>query len=89
MNSYQLTLLLKNDLDEKARKELLDSVAGKFAEIGKQDLWGSRNLVYPIKKQDKAFYAHFEFKAQPQEVPSLDKMLKLNEDVIRYLLIRV
>lgn len=88
MNSYQLTLLIKNDLAEKTRKELLDSVTKKFGKLEKEDLWGNKNLAYPIKKQDKAYFAHYEFDAEPKEISGLDKMLKLNEDIIRYLLIR-
>lgn len=89
MVMYKLTLLIKNNLDEKTRKEVLDDVTKNFGKLTKEDLWGSKNLAYPIKHQDKAFYAHFEFESEPDKIPSLDKQLKLNEDIIRYLLIRV
>lgn len=85
---YQLTLLLKNNLEEKAREELLSEVTKNLGQVKKADLWGVRNLAYPIKHQEKAFYANFEFEAEPASIPTLDKTLKLNEDIIRYLLIR-
>ncbi len=88
MNSYQLTVVVKNDLDEKARGELLAGVTKQFGKLNKEDLWGNRDLSYPILKQTKAFYAHYEFEADPSTIFSLDKSLKLDEDVIRYLLIR-
>lgn len=88
MNQYLLTLLIKNDLEEKARKELLDGVTKNFGKLSKEDLWGTRSLSYPIKHQDRAFYAHFEFEAEPSSIASLDKSYKLNEDIIRYLLLR-
>lgn len=88
MNSYLLTLVIKNDLKEEERKKLLTSVTEKFGKLEKQDLWGVKNLSYPIEHQDKAYFAHFEFEADPKTVPPLDKMIKLNEDIIRYLLIR-
>ncbi len=88
MNNYQLTLLIKQDLDEKDRKELLDSITKKIAKVEKEDLWGTRDLSYAIKHADKAFYAHYEFLDEPANIPSLDKMIKLNEDIIRYLLIK-
>ncbi len=88
MNSYLLTVLIKNDLEEKDRKELLDSITKKIAKVEKENLWGTRDLSYAIKHADKAFYAHFEFSEEPQNIPSLDKMIKLNEDIIRYLLIK-
>lgn len=88
MNSYLLTLVIRPNLEEKARKELLDSITKRFAKVEKEDLWGSKNLSYPIQKHDKAYFAHFEFQSDPKDIPSLDKTVKLNEDIIRYLLIK-
>ena len=88
MQNYLLTLVIKNDLEEKERQALLESISGKIAKVDKEDLWGVRDLVYPIKHATKAYYAHFEFSDEPKNIPSLDKMIKLNEDIIRYLLIK-
>ncbi len=89
MNSYALTIVLKTDLDEKARKELLESVTKKFEKIEKEDLWGARDLAYPIQHQTKGWYAHYLFDADPQVAASLDKTLKIEEDILRYLLVRI
>ena len=89
MNSYYLTLVLKPDLEEKVRKELLDNIKKKFEKIIKEDLWGARDLAYPIKKQTKGFYVHFEMEADPKIIKDIDKTLKVEEDIIRYLLVRV
>ena len=80
-------------MDEKMRKELLDSMVkkllGEDGKVKKVDLWGERELVYPIKRQTKGFYAHFEIEADPKSAKGLDKTLKLEEDILRYLLVRV
>lgn len=93
MNSYLLTLVSKPDMDEKERKALLDSMVkkllGEEGKVSKEDLWGVRELAYPIKKQSKGFYAHYEISADPKAAKGLDKTLKLEEDVLRYLLVRV
>ncbi len=89
MNNYQLTLLVKNDLDEKKRASLLDSLKKDFGSLTKEDLWGSRNLSYPISHMDKAFYAHFEFSSEPSAILDLDRKIKLNEDIVRYILLKV
>ncbi|MBI2039745.1 30S ribosomal protein S6 [Candidatus Microgenomates bacterium] len=92
MNSYYLTLVLKPDLEEKERKVLVDNVVKKLTgddgKVEKEDLWGIRDLAYPIKRQAKGFYAHFEINAEPKSAKGLDKLLKVEEDVLRYLLIR-
>ncbi len=93
MNSYYLTLVLKPEMEEKERKTLLDSMVkklvGEDGKVEKEDLWGVRDLAYPIKRQTKGFYAHFEIEADPKNAKGLDKTLKLEEDVLRYLLVRV
>lgn len=79
-------------MEEKERKTLLDSMVkklvGEEGKVAKEDLWGERDLAYPINKQNKGFYAHFELAADPKNAKGLDKILKLEEDVLRYLLIR-
>ena len=88
MNNYLLTVLVKENVDDKAREELLSDIKKNFGKLGKEDLWGMRELAYPIKHMDKAYYAHFEFESEPNTISALDKSLKLNEDVVRYLLLR-
>lgn len=91
MPTYTLTVLIKNDIDDGKRKEILDTLKEKIENDGrliKEDLWGSRNLVYPIKHQNRAYFALMEFEKDPGSILSLDKTVKLNEDIIRYLLIR-
>lgn len=79
-------------MDEKIRKTLLDSMVkrltGEDGKVEKEDLWGERELAYPIKKQTKGFYAHFEIQSDPKNARGIDKQFKLEEDVLRYLLVR-
>lgn len=92
MNSYYLTLVLKPDVEEKERKTLLDlmvkKLVGEDGKVEKEDLWGVKDLAYPIKRQTKGYYAHFELRADPKNAKDIDKILKVEEDVIRYLLVR-
>ena len=89
MNSYYLTLVLKPDVEEKARGELLDGLKKKLEKVVKEDMWGMRDLAYPIKKHTKGYYVHLEMEADPSLIKDIDKTLKVEEDIIRYLLIRV
>lgn len=92
MNNYLLTLVLKPELSEKERVSVLDDMkkkaTGADGKITKEDLWGVRELAYPIKKQTKGFYAHFEVETDPKVAKSLDNSLKVEEDIIRYLFVR-
>lgn len=88
MPNYNLTILINNRVDEKGRTGLVDDVKKNFGNLIKEDLWGVRSLAYEIKHMDKAFFAHFEFEAEPKSIITLDKNIRLNEDIIRYLLVK-
>lgn len=85
--NYTLTLLIKGSLDDSGRKALLESITSQFDSV-EEDLWGSKNLAYPINKSDKAYYAHYQLVGDPKKIPAIDKKLRLNEDIIRYLLLK-
>ena len=93
MNNYYLTLVLKADIEEKERKALLDSMVKRFigeeGQVTKEDMWGNRDLAYSIKRQTKGYVAHFEVTADPKNAKTIDKALKVEEDILRYLLVRV
>lgn len=80
-------------MDEKERKTLLDSVTkkltGEDGKIDKEDMWGAKDLSYPIKKQTKGFFVHYIATTDPKNGKAIDKTLKLEEDILRYLLVRV
>ena len=58
-------------------------------EIDKVDNWGKRRLAYDIRKQREGTYAVFEAKAEPSMVRELERQLRLNENVLRFLSTRV
>ncbi len=80
-------------MEEKERKALLDTMikklTGEGGKVEKEELWGNKDLAYAIKKQTKGFYAHFEVTADPKNGKAIDRNLKLEEDILRYLLVRV
>lgn len=89
MNKYALTLIVKPDMEEKARKELLNLVTKKMGDNVKEELWGIRDLSYPIQKLTKGFFAHYFFETDPASIAPLDKFIKMNEDILRYIIVRV
>lgn len=80
-------------MDEKERRTLLDSVTKKLigddGKIEKEDMWGAKDLSYPIKKQTKGFFVHYLVTTDPKNGKAIDNTLKLEEDILRYLLVRV
>ncbi len=54
-----------------------------------QESWGMRNLAYPIKNNKKAFYEFMNIEMPQENIDLMNSKLNLNENVIRYLSIKV
>ena len=55
------------------------------AENVKLDLWGRRQLAYPIGTRENGYYAVARFDAEPTLLPEYERALKLDDSVVRYL----
>jgi small subunit ribosomal protein S6 len=93
MWKYELTIILpgsataakKKSVSEKLKK-LITASKGK---IGKMEDWGKKELSYKIAKNDSGIFLHFPLELEAEVAKNLDTKLNLEEDIIRYLLIRV
>ncbi len=92
MNSYYLTLVLKPELEEKERVALLDQIKKRVladdGKLDKEDIWGSRDLNYSIKRNSKGYYVHYQVTTNPANMKGIDKVLKVEEDILRYLVVK-
>jgi small subunit ribosomal protein S6 len=92
MYDYETLTVLHPDLGEAGAKEVVQKVRGILeagrAEIKKVDEWGMRELAYPIRKQRRGIYALVEYKSEPQAVAELERQLKLNDQVLRFITVR-
>jgi small subunit ribosomal protein S6 len=59
------------------------------AEVGKAESWGKRRLAYDIRKQREGTYAVLECSAEPATIKEFERLLTLNEQVLRFLTTRV
>ena len=94
MNRYELIYIIDTGLEEAARKELIEKVSalitGNGGEIEKVDeTWGKRRLAYAIDYKNEGWYVLVNFKA-PAELPrELERNLQINENVLRYLVVKL
>ena len=80
LSSNELSNELKNHTD------LVSELKGN---IVYQESWGMRNLAYPIKNNKKAFYEFMNIEMPQENINLMNTKLNLNENVIRYLSIKV
>ena len=94
MNRYEMIYIIDADLEEAARKELIEKVSALITnnggEIEKVDeTWGKRRLAYAIDYKTEGWYVLVTFKA-PAELPrELERNLQINENVLRYLIVKL
>ena len=91
MPSYELTYILR-PLDEPALAALNERIANLIAssggEITARNDWGKRHLAYPIRKLNEGYYVALQLNLPQKAVRSIERALQLNDDVLRYLVIR-
>ena len=92
MRDYELTLVIDPDLTSEKQKKLLTKIKKVIVDlkgkVGKTDEWGRKELAYPIKKKTLGYYFFLESKLPEKGLGELEKKLKLEEGVIRYLLVK-
>lgn len=92
MRDYELTLVVDPDLTSEKQKKLVAKtqkiITDLKGKISKTEDWGKKELTYPIKKKTLGYYFFLETKLPEKGPAEIEKKLKLEEGIIRYLLIR-
>jgi len=57
-------------------------------EVEKVDQWGKRRFAYEIKNYTEGFYVVIDFKAESGATSEVERILKITDEVVRYLLVR-
>jgi small subunit ribosomal protein S6 len=89
---YELVYILQPDLDETGVLSLGERVgqvvASKNGAVVSTEVWGRRTLAYPIKRYFEGQYILTRLQMDPTGANDVERLLRLNESVLRYLLIR-
>lgn len=90
---YELTYVIsgvvqQNQVDDIVRKvnHLVESNDGDVLEV---DEWGNQRLAYEIDRKRSGYYVNMYFKAPGSLIPRLERELQINDDVLRYLTLRM
>jgi small subunit ribosomal protein S6 len=93
MPLYENVFIARQDVSGAQVDALADTftqlVADNGGEVRKREYWGLRNLAYRMRKNRKGHYVLLHLSAPPAAVAELERTMRINEDVIRYLTIRV
>lgn len=93
MAYYENVFVARQDMSPAQVETLADTYAGIIEESGgkvlKREQWGLKTLAYRIKKNRKGHYVMFDMEAEAAAVIELERQMRLTEDVIRFLTIRL
>ena len=92
MRQYEMMIIIDPSQDERTVAPSLD----KFLEIVRKengkvenvDVWGKKRLAYPINKKEEGIYAVVNLDCEADTVKELDRVLNLNENVLRTKVLR-
>jgi small subunit ribosomal protein S6 len=91
MRQYELTVIfpLEEDQHKSGRELLLTDLGNNGVEIVKTDELGDKDLAYEVKKRRRAKYVLFTIKADPEKIVVLDRIFKLNANLLKYLFVKL
>lgn len=93
MNKYESMYILKPDIEEEARKALIERfkslVESNGGKVENVDEWGSRKLAYEIDYIKEGYYVLMTFEAGPELPAELERNYNISDSVLRYNVIRL
>jgi small subunit ribosomal protein S6 len=91
MRQYELTVIfpVEEDQHRPGREQLLTDLGNNGVEIVKTDEIGDKDLAYEVKKKRRGKYVLFLIKAAPEKVTVLDRIFKLNANLLKYLFVKL
>lgn len=93
MALYEHVFLARQDLSQQQVDELVENFKGIIAtgggKVGRVENWGLKSLAYRVNKNRKAYYSLMDIDAPAAAVSEMERQMRISEDVLRYMTIRV
>lgn len=89
MRKYEVMYIIRPDIEQEAVQaaaEKFQGIISNGGEITKHDVQGKRRLAYEIKKHRDGVFVLVNFSAEPAVVTELERIMKISDEVIRYLI---
>ncbi len=93
MRFYETVFVARQDVTsnqvESMAQHYTSLIKTHGGEVSKTEFCGLRQLAYPIKKNKKGHYVLLNIASAPEGIKEMERQMGLNEDVLRYLTVRV
>lgn len=93
MSLYETVIIIRQETSTQQVEALADTfediVKQSGGSVKKRENWGLRSLAYKIKKNKKGHYILLNIEAPPTAIHEMERVMRLNEDILRYLTLRI
>ena len=93
MSLYEHVIISRPDISPTQVEEFVETINKKVQNLGGTvegaEYWGLRNLAYRMNKNRKAHYSMLKINADSSVIHELERQHRINEDILRYMSIRV
>jgi small subunit ribosomal protein S6 len=93
MPYYENVFIARQDISATQVDALTDgftsALEGLGGKVAKREYWGLKNLAYKINKNRKGHYVLLNLEAPADAIQELERQMRINEDILRYLTVRV
>ena len=90
---YESAVLMNAALEDEAIQTVIsrikETVSSNGGEIREVEDWGRKRLAYIVKKNKIGYYVFFRFSAPPDLIPKLERFYQLDDNILRYLTIKL
>lgn len=93
LREYELTVIAKGDLPEPEVTKLLTRyetlMTNDGGEILQRTDWGNKKIAFAINKQHRGHYVNYDFVGTSANLSEIERLMRIDENVLRYLSVRV
>lgn len=92
MNSYELLYIVSNELTDEAKASVVERLNAVVTDNGGTidgvDKWGTRKLAYPINYKTEGYYVLVNFTAPATLPDELERVMRITDAVIRFMIVK-
>ena len=91
MNKYETIFLIKDDITEEQRNEVVSEIRKyleKNGKVSEEENLGKKKLAYEVKKYEYAYYYVINFSGKASIFPELERKYRINENILKFITIK-
>lgn len=93
MRKYEIMYIIRPNIEDESKQALVERfdniLKDNGAEIIESKEWGKRRLAYEINDYRDGIYHVITANATPEAVQEFDRLVKINDDIIRHIIVRL